>query len=140
MLYIPKLLFFISTILLLSQQARSEEGTFSGQWEQTYSNAGSCEKCLIGIVRHGTLLSISANNGWMATAETSRSGNAAYAAGNGRWHARVGAYSRGAFDILLAIRDEKLMMVMLVEKPNGSKQAIKAIFRKRKPETRPDKA
>lgn len=126
-----RLLFFISTILLISQQARSEDGGFSGQWEQTCSNAGSCEKCRIAIIRHGRFMRISANYGWSATAETGSYGNVGYAAGMGRWSSYMEKYSQKAFHILLAVRGDKLTVIMMTEKANGSNQLIRALFSRR---------
>ncbi|MBB4567903.1 hypothetical protein [Rhizobium leucaenae] len=135
-----KLLLFISTVLSVSQPARSEQGNFSGQWEQIHSDAGPCEKCLVGIVRQGKFMMISANNGWSATAETSRSGNVSYAAGTGQWDVPTGKYSQKAFDILLAIRGDRLMVIMITEKANGSKQSIRTFFSRRAAKLLYDKA
>ncbi|PST61485.1 hypothetical protein C9E91_18945 [Rhizobium sp. SEMIA4064] len=138
--YAVKLLLFISTVLLVSHQARSEEGNFSGQWEQIHSDAGPCEKCLVGIVRQGKFMMISANNGWSATAETSRNGNVSYAAGTGQWDAQIEKYSQKAFDILLTIRGDRLMVIITTEKADGSKQSIKAFFSRRAAKLLYDKA
>lgn len=131
MRYAVKLLLFITTILLVSQEARSEEGSFSGQWEQIHSNASVREKCHVGIIRQGRFMRISASNGWSATAETSSYGNAAYAAGMGRWSSYVEKYSQKAFYILLAVRGDRLMVVMKAEKADGSNQLIKTLFSRR---------
>ncbi|MBN8952758.1 MULTISPECIES: hypothetical protein [unclassified Rhizobium] len=132
MRYVVRLLFFISTMLLVSQPARSEEGDFSGQWDQTHSDIGPCGKCRVGIVRHGRFMTISANNGWSATAETSRNGNVNYAVGAGRWSAQTGVYVSKPFDIFLAVDGNRLMIIMAIGKADGSKQPIKALF-SRKP-------
>lgn len=73
-------------------------------------------------------MTISSNNGWSATAETSRNGNVSYAEGTGRWNAHAGVYSSKAFNILLAIRGDRLMVIMITEKADGSKQPIRALF------------
>lgn len=126
-----KLLIFIATILLVSQQARSEEGGFSGQWEQIDFNASVGEKCRIGIIRQGRFMRISTSNGWSATAETSSYGNASYAAGMGRWSSYVEKYSQKAFYILLAVRGDRLMVIMEAEKADGSNQLIRTLFSRR---------
>jgi hypothetical protein len=117
--------------LLISQQARPEEGGFSGQWEQIYSSANAREKCRVGIIRQGRFMRISTNNGWSATAETSSYGNAGYAAGMGRWSSYVEKYSQKAFYILLAVRGDRLMVIMKTEKADGSNQLIKTLFSRR---------
>lgn len=129
--YALKLLLFIATILLVSQQARSEEGGFSGQWEQIYSSVGAQEKCRMGIIRQGRFMRISTSNGWSATAETSDDGNASYAAGMGRWYSYMEKYSQKAFHILLAVRGDRLMVIMRTEKADGSSQLIKTLFSRR---------
>jgi hypothetical protein len=126
-----KLLLFIATILFASQQSRSEEAGFSGQWEQVYSNAIAREKCRMGIIRQSRFMRISASNGWSATAETSGYGNASYAAGMGRWNSYVEKYSQKAFYILLAVHGDRLMVIMKTEKADGSDQLIKMLFSRR---------
>ncbi|MFJ6324416.1 MULTISPECIES: hypothetical protein [unclassified Rhizobium] len=126
-----KLLLSIATILLVSQQARSEEGGFSGQWDQVYSSTGAREKCRAGIIRQGRFMRISTSNGWSATAETSGYGNASYAAGMGRWRSYVEKYSQKAFYVLLAVRGDRLMVIMKAEKADGSNQLIKTVFSRR---------
>ncbi|NLR99346.1 hypothetical protein HGP17_21200 [Rhizobium sp. P38BS-XIX] len=127
-----RFLLLIATILLVSQQARAEEGDFSGQWNQTYSDVGPCEKCRVGVVRQGRFMTISTNDGWSATAQTGRYGNVNYAEGTGQWSAQSGIYSSKPFDIFIAIRGDRLMIIIAVEKSNGSKQPIRALF-SRKP-------
>ena len=134
-----KLLLFIAAVWLVSQQARSEEGSFSGQWEQIHSSASSGEKCRVGIIRQGRFMRISTNNGWSATAETSSYGNSNYAAGMGRWNSYVEKYSQKAFYILLAIRGDRLMVIMKTEKADGSNQMIRALFSRRTANSTHDK-
>ncbi|WP_141720037.1 hypothetical protein [Rhizobium sp. YK2] len=134
-----KLLLFIATTLLVSQQARSEEGGFSGQWEQIGPNASIGEKCRMGIIRQGRFMRISTSNGWSATAETSSYGNASYAAGMGRWSSYVEKYSQKAFYILLAVRGDRLMVIMKTEKADGSNQMIRALFSRRTANSTHDK-
>lgn len=74
---------------------------------------------------------ISTNNGWSATAETSSYGNSSYAAGMGRWNSYVEKYSQKAFYILLAVRGDRLMMIMKTEKADGSNQLIRTLFSRR---------
>ena len=131
MCHAVKLLLFIATILLVSQQARSEEEGFSGQWEQIDSNVSAGEKCRVGIIRQGRFMRISTNNGWSATAETSSSGNSSYAAGMGRWNSYVEKYSQKAFYILLAVRGDRLMVIMKTEKADGSNQMVRTLFSRR---------
>ncbi len=126
-----KLLLFIAITLLVSQQARSEEEDFSGQWEQIDSNVSAGEKCRVGIIRQGRFMRISTNNGWSATAETSSYGNSNYAAGMGRWNSYVEKYSQKAFYILLAVRGDRLMVIMKTEKADGSNQMIRTLFSRR---------
>ena len=126
-----KLLLFIATILLVSQQARSEEEGFSGQWEQIDSNVSAGEKCRVGTIRQGRFMRISTNNGWSATAETSSNGNSSYAAGMGRWNSYVEKYSQKAFYILLAVRGDRLMVIMKTEKADGSNQMVRTLFSRR---------
>jgi len=129
--YALRLLLFISTVFLTSQEARSEEGDFTGQWKQTYSDAGSCEECPVGIVRQGRLMTISSNSGWSATAETSSNGNVSYAEGTGHWNAHAGEHNPGAFSVFLAIRDNRLMIIMGTEGKDRSKQKTKMLFERR---------
>jgi len=136
--YALKLLLFISTVLLNSQQARSEEGDFSGQWKQTYSDAGSCEECLVGIVRQGRLMTISSNSGWSATTETSNNGSASYAEGTGQWNVHADEHNPRTFDVFLAIRGNRLMMIMTTEGKDKSRQRTKTLF-ERRPEFSYDK-
>lgn len=74
---------------------------------------------------------ISSNNGWSATAETSNYGNVGSAAGMGRWSSYAEKYSQKAFYILLAIRGDRLMMIMMTEKADGSNQLIRTFFSRR---------
>ncbi len=129
-----RLLFFVSFVLISSQQVRSEEDVLSGRWQQISSNAGSCPNCAIGIVKHGTVFTVSANNGWTATVRADRHGPASYATGEGRWKLRPGAtYDNKPFDVLFSARGEELMMVMIVDLGNGSKTTIKATFARSAP-------
>lgn len=124
-----KLISFAFLALLSSQEARSEEVGLSGRWQQISSDAGPCATCFIGIVKQGTVLIVSANNGWAATVQTNRNGPAYYATGQGRWKMRPGTiYSNKVFDVLFALRGKHLMMVMVVELGNGSKRTIRAVF------------
>ncbi|MEZ2132664.1 MULTISPECIES: hypothetical protein [unclassified Sinorhizobium] len=124
-----KLISFAFFALLSSQEVRSEEVRLSGRWQQISSDAGPCATCFIGIVKQGTVLVVSTNNGWAATVQMDRNGPAYYALGQGRWKMRPGTiYSNKAFDVLFALRGKQLMMVMVVELGNGSKRTIKAVF------------
>jgi hypothetical protein len=124
-----KLISFAFFALLSSQEVRSQEVQLSGRWQQISSDAGSCATCFVGIVRQGTVLIVSANNGWSATVQADRNGPAHFATGRGRWKMRPGTiYSNKVFDVLFALRDEQLMMFMVVDLGNGSKRTITAVF------------
>lgn len=135
MKHVSKFLIFIFCVLLSSQQARSEEDILAGRWKQVSSNAGKCATCTIGITKHGQVLTISANNGWSATAETGYNGPANKASGKGHWKIKSGShYGNKAFDILLAVRRGKLTVIMVVEAINGRTQTIEAVFTKIAPD------
>ncbi|WP_172724115.1 hypothetical protein [Neorhizobium sp. T25_27] len=124
-----RLISFAFFALLSSQGVRSEEALLSGRWQQISSDAGSCATCFIGIVKQGTVLVVSANNGWSATVETGRNGPARFAGGQGRWKMRPGTiYSNRVFDVVFALRGEQLAMVMVVDFGNGSKRTVRAVF------------
>ena len=59
---VSRLLLLVFFALVGTNQVRSEEDLLSGRWQQIASNAGSCPTCVIGIVKHGTVFTVSANN------------------------------------------------------------------------------
>lgn len=80
---ISKLLIAILCTLLSFEPVRAETDNLTGQWKQISSNAGNCSNCFIGIMKHGRIFTISANNHWTATLEVESYGPARYAFGEG---------------------------------------------------------
>ncbi len=76
-------------------------------------------------------MTISSNSGWSATAETSSNGNVSYAEGTGHWNAYAGEHNPKAFSVFLAIRDNRLMIIMGTEGKDRSKQKTKMLFERR---------
>lgn len=125
----------VAALLLPSPAAYADEHVFSGQWQQVSSNAGHCSSCTITIMRHGSVLTVTANNGWTAAVQTDMPGNALWAVGSGRWQkGKGGVYANTAFDILIALRDEQLQMMMLTKTGNSRGGTIKAVFKKQSAE------
>lgn len=131
---ISKLLIAILCTLLSFEPVRAETNNLTGQWKQISSNAGNCSNCFIGIMKHGRIFTISANNHWTATLEVESYGPAKHAFGEGNWSLQSGSYSGKKFEILIALRDGKLYMVMIVDRANGHTQTIEATFTKIFPE------
>ncbi|MFK0277283.1 hypothetical protein ACIQUG_26650 [Ensifer sp. NPDC090286] len=126
----------VAGLLLLSAAApvRADGDAFVGQWRQLTSTAGQCDKCYIGIVRHGDLLTVSSNNGWQAVANVERFADLPLAAGKGQWQPTVsGAYGGKSFGIQFVRRGGQLQMFMVVSRGDGSPMSIRATFEKRPP-------
>ncbi|WP_426125602.1 hypothetical protein [Pararhizobium sp. PWRC1-1] len=123
-----KSLLFAAALLPPSTTYADDYG-LPGEWQQVTSNAGQCSSCKITIMRHGSVLTIAANNGWSAVVQTDAPGNALWAVGNGRWQkGKGGPYSGTLFDIAVVLKGEQLQMVMLTEIDNRRAGTIKAVF------------
>lgn len=122
---------FAAVLLLSAPAANAEEPGLSGEWQQVSSNAGHCSSCKITIMRHGSVLTVTANNGWSAAVQTDAPRNALWAAGTGRWQkGKGGAYSDAPFDIAIVLRGGLLQMMMLAKTGNGRSSTIKAVFKR----------
>lgn len=131
---ISTLLTVILCTLLSLGSASAENDNLAGRWKQVSSSGDNCSTCFIGIMRHGRVFTISANNDWTATLEIDRYGPATHAFGEGKWHQSSGPYNDKRFEILLALRDGKLHMIMIVNKADGRIQTIETTFTKIDPE------
>ena len=127
---ISTILTVILCTLLSFGSASAENDNLAGQWKQVSSNAGNCSTCFIGIMQHGRVFTISANNDWTAALEIERYGPARYAFGEGKWRQRSGPYSDKRFEILVTLRAGKLHMTMIVNEADGRTQTIEATFSK----------
>jgi hypothetical protein len=109
--------------------AYAGDPVFHGRWQQVDSNAGRCETCLIAIVSHGDILTVTANNGWSAVIRSDRRGQALFATGEGQWRNKTSAvYSNAPFDLGFVRKDEQLYMLMMVKSDDGTANVIKAVF------------
>jgi hypothetical protein len=100
-----------------------------GPWQQIASNAGICPKCRISIDRGSSSLTVTANNGWSASLIAVQNGNTAGATGAGRWQSGLtGAVAGKRFTVDFVLRDQRLIMSMLVEMGNGSRRTIRAVY------------
>ena len=66
----------VTAATLFTVNVYAGESVFHGRWRQVDSNAGQCKTCLIAIVRHGEMLTVTANNGWSAVIRADRRGQA----------------------------------------------------------------
>jgi hypothetical protein len=122
-------LLLLATMLLSAPAAFAAENIASGQWQQLTSNAGPCKKCVLGIIRHGTIVVVTASSGWTAILETDRNGNANIAAGAGLWKInRRADQGEIPLDIQLALVDDRLYMIVAVKTASGLAPPIKTIF------------
>jgi len=121
--------FLAAAALLLPSAAYANEYVFSGKWQQVASNAGQCSSCTITIIRQGTLMTVTANNGWSAVLRNNLSANARFAEGTGQWRANAdSAYDNAPFHVTFVLKDDKLHMRMLARIKNNTTQWIKAVF------------
>ena len=128
--------FLATATLLLPSAAYADEYGLPGEWQQVSSNAGECSSCKITIMRHGSVLTIAANNGWSAAVQADSPSNTLWAVGNGRWQeGKGGPYSGTLFNIAITLKGEQLQMVMLSETGNRRAGTIKAVFKRQSAET-----
>lgn len=119
----------VTVATLSSVNAYASEPVFHGRWQQMDSNAGRCDTCLIAIVKHGEILTVTANNGWSAVIQADRRGQALFATGTGQWRNTASVfYSDAPFDLGFARRGEQLHMLMMVKSDDGTTNAIRAVF------------
>ncbi|WP_034858951.1 hypothetical protein [Sinorhizobium sojae] len=112
-------------------QAKADNRSLAGIWQQIVSNAGKCDKCRITIKQQGSVLRVTSNNGWFAIVEADKRGKSNALSGVGRWEPGYGgSYGRASFDIHFTLTDGQLYMNMTVPMKNGPTQVIKAIFDK----------
>lgn len=122
-------LLILAAATLPAITAYADDPVFHGRWQQVDSNAGRCNACLIAIVSHGDILTVTANNGWSAVIQSDRRGQALFAAGEGQWRNKTSAvYSNAPFDLGFVRKDEQLYMLMMVKSDDGTANAIKAVF------------
>jgi hypothetical protein len=122
-------LLIVAAATLSAVSAYAGEPAFHGRWQQVDSNAGRCETCLIGIVRHGEILTVTANNGWSAIIQADRRGQALFATGTGQWRNVTSAVYRNApFELGFVRKDEQLHMLMMVKSDDGTTSTIKGVF------------
>lgn len=127
--------FLAAAALLLPSAAYADEYGLPGDWQQVSSNAGQCSSCKITIMRHGSVLTIAANNGWSAVVQTDTPGNTLWAVGNGRWQeGKGGPYSGAPFDIAIVLKETQLQMMMLAKIGNQRAGTIKAVFKRQSAE------
>jgi hypothetical protein len=126
---------FALLIVLWPAVAGASGVSFQGQWQQVTSGAGDCESCSVEIRRNGPVLKVTGRDGWFAVTHLGRVGGGSSAAGIGRWNEDgAGRYRGKPFDIRITIVDEHLHMDMSVRMDDGSTQAVRAIFDKRRSE------
>lgn len=119
-------------IVLWPAVAGASGVSFQGQWQQVVSGAGDCESCSVEIRRNGPVLKVTGRDGWFAVTHLGRVEGSS-AEGIGRWNEDGASLYRGKpFDIRITIVDEHLYMDMSVRMDDGSTQAIRAIFDKRR--------
>lgn len=119
----------VAAATLSAVSAFAEDPVFHGRWQQVDSNAGRCNTCLIAIVRHGDILTVTANNGWSAVIQADRRGQALLAAGKGQWRNVTSAVYRNApFELGFVRKDEQLYMLMMVKSNDGTTSTIKGVF------------
>lgn len=119
----------VAAATLSAVSAFAEDPVFHGRWQQVDSNAGRCETCLIAIVRHGDILTVTANNGWSAVIQADRRGQALLAAGKGQWRDTTSAVYRNApFELGFVRKDEQLYMLMMVKSNDGTTNAMRGVF------------
>jgi hypothetical protein len=115
---------------LISSQLNAEPTSLRGDWQQVFSNAGACERCLVSIRQSGSALEVIANNGWTATVIPNQDSSSQTAKGEGRWGPNAGGFYKGqSFQIFLAAnRNGRLWMGMSVRGANGKDAFIQALF------------
>lgn len=125
-----KTMLFVSAAILSANAAHADDNQFAGRWQQVYSSAGFCKSCLVAVVQHGTVLTLTANTGWSAVLQTDRPGHSSFATGAGS--KREG---NQPLEIGLALSGEDLHMLMLVKAKDGATSSIKAIYRRQSEES-----
>jgi len=119
----------VAAATLSAVSAYADDPVFHGRWQQVDSNAGRCETCLIAIVRHGDILTVTANNGWSAVIHTDRRAQSLLAAGTGQWRNVTSAVYRSApFELGFVRKDAQLYMLMMVKSNDGTISTIKGVF------------
>jgi hypothetical protein len=109
--------------------ARGDDGAIAEAWQQIESNAGACQKCRISIDQHGSTLTVTANNGWVATLVAGEKDGSIKATGMGNWRSSLtGAMAGKRFNVEFVLKDQRLYMSMLVDMGNGSRRTIRGVF------------
>jgi hypothetical protein len=110
-------------------RADAQVDQIEGAWQQIASSAGACPKCRISIDQGGSSLIVIANNGWSASITTRENADLPKASGVGRWGTNLtGAWAGKRFKVDFVLKDQRLIMSMLVDMENGSKQMIHGVF------------
>lgn len=118
------ILFALMTVFTAAP-ANADDLDFAGRWQQVYSSEGFCKSCIVALVQNGTVLTITANDGWSAVLQTDNPGHASFATGAGRRRQRG-----EPIEIGLLLKGDDLHVMMLVKARNGPAKKIKAIYRK----------
>jgi hypothetical protein len=107
----------------------ADQRSITGTWQQVETTAGACPECGLTIEQEGSVLNVTASNGWSAMVDPGGSASAIEAAGTGVWSTeRRGWVSGRSFDIALRLLDQRLHMDMRVRMPDGSLRLIEAVF------------
>jgi len=74
-------------------------------------------------------LTVTANNGWVATVVAGEKDGAIKATGMGNWRSSLtGRMAGKRFNVEFVLKDQRLYMSMLVDMGNGSRRTIRAVF------------
>ncbi|RUU89476.1 MULTISPECIES: hypothetical protein [unclassified Mesorhizobium] len=101
---------------------------FIGTWQQVYSTGGQCADCRV-VIRSDPGLQVDASNGWTADLKEKTINGEQALIGNGNWpgSASAGAKAR-ALSAAFKIHQNRLLLVMQIIDPNGSRIRVHAVF------------
>ncbi|MER9999476.1 hypothetical protein NKJ90_11690 [Mesorhizobium sp. M0051] len=101
---------------------------FVGTWRQVYSTGGKCADCTV-VIRSDPDLQVDASNGWTADLKAKMISGEQALIGSGSWpgSASAGAKAR-TLSAAFKIRQDKLLLIMQIIDPNGSRIRVHAVF------------
>ena len=121
--------------LLYGASAQTAAGdVFAGHWRQVASNAGQCKTCSLTVSRRETGFLVVASNGWSAKVKQLASRAIETYVGGGHWERsppRIDPSRRLA--AYFVVRDEQLLLTLVLKRPNGAPWRISAVFERAVP-------
>ncbi|RVD65171.1 hypothetical protein [Mesorhizobium sp. M7A.F.Ca.ET.027.03.2.1] len=101
---------------------------FIGTWQQVYSTGGQCADCRV-VIRSDPGLQVDASNGWTADLKEKTINGEQALIGNGNWPGSASAAAKArALSAAFKIHQNRLLLVMQIIDPNGSRIRVHAVF------------